>query len=143
MPTLVASARRTKVYDLVDSRRPTNLRSYYAEGPATLSYNKTTTATVSASVSSTATVEVDAVIAKASATYGVSLGSSWSKADTWTVSKTVPAGKTARLVLYRESRKIYAVKKRITQACKVYVIGKATINAPMKYGYLVWRLQYM
>lgn len=132
-----------KVTRLAAAERPTDFRSAYIEGPAKMSHDGKATARTKATVKTTASIDVNAVIAKASRIYGIALRPTWSLTDTWTFSMDVPSGKTARVVMYHESRKIYAVKKRITQSCQVQVIGRATINAPTKSGYNRARLDYL
>ncbi|MEV8510908.1 hypothetical protein [Dactylosporangium sp. NPDC051484] len=120
-----------------------NLRSDYLAGPGTITYTKTTTGQVSASMTATVSAEAGIVFAKASASIGVTVGASWSKSDTWSYSKPVPAGKTARLVMWHESRKFVVKKTQIVAPCNVKTVYTETVNAPLTSNINVWDLQYL
>src|SRR5205085_2653779 len=103
---------------------------------------KTTTGTVSGSVTGTASAEAGVIFAKASVSIGVTVGASWSKSDTWSYSKPVPSGKTARLVMWHESRKMTVTKKQIVAPCNVKTVWTRSAQAPVKANLNVWDLQY-
>jgi hypothetical protein len=128
--------------NVTKSRLLSNLRSDYLRGPGTITYTKTTTGTVQASVTATVSAEAGIVFAKASASIGVTVGGSWSKSDTWSYSKPVPSGKTARLVMWHESRKFTVTKKKIVAPCNVRTVYTSTVNAPRSANINVWDLQY-
>jgi hypothetical protein len=92
----------------------------------------------------TATVSAEAgvVFAKASTSLGVTVGASYSNAGTWSYSKPVPSGRTARLVRYRESRRFTVKKTRIVAPCNVQTVYIANVNAPRRANINVWDLQY-
>jgi hypothetical protein len=109
-----------------------------------ITYQQTRTATVTATMSSKVSVEAGVIFTKASAEIGVSVGKSWSKGGTWSYSKPVPAGKTARLVMYHETRRFRVTKKTISgRTCQAVTLWSEVVTAPRKSGYNVWRLNYL
>lgn len=126
------------------SSKATNLHSDYIEGPATVSYNQSATATVSASMIATVSAEAGVVFAKASASLGVTVGASYSKANSWTYSKPVPKGKTARLTLFHDTRIFTVTKLRWNPGrCGFNTVYSSAVNAPLKSNSAnVWKLQY-
>ncbi len=132
------------LYEFPNSRKSqilSNLRSDWAEGGTTINYTKNTTATADASVTASVSAEAGVVFAKASTSLGVTVGTSWSKSDSWSYSKTVPEGKEGRLVMYRESREFTVVKKVRQYPCNYKAVYSDQANAPLKSGSNVWRLQ--
>ena len=126
------------------SSKMTNLRSAYLQGPGTITYNQTRSATVTATMSTKVSAEAGVIFAKASTELGVSVGKSWSKAGTWTYAKPVPSGKTARLVMYHETRRFRVTKRSISGAtCQATTLWSETVTAPRTHGYNVWRLNYL
>ena len=122
----------------------TTIASNYLKGPGTISYSTTKAASVNATMSASVSAEAGVVFAKASTTMGVSVGKTWSKDQTWTYSKAVPKGKTARLRLYQQSRSFSVEKKYWDErSCKYKRVYKGNANAPRKTSVLVWRLQYL
>lgn len=129
--------------NVTTSRLLSNLRSDYLRGPGTITYTKTTTGTASASMTGTVSAEAGVVFAKASASIGVTVGGSWSKSDTWSYSKPVPSGTTARLVMWHESRKFTVKKERVVAPCNLQTVYVETVNAPRTANINVWDLQYL
>ncbi len=125
------------------SKLGTNLMSVYMTGPGTISYNKTTTATVGVTSSASVTAEAGVVVAKASATAGIALTSQYSRADGFTYSLTVPSGQRRRMRLFQTSR-YFVVSKRAfnTHTCRWYTpySGHAA-NAPQRAKSEEWLLQ--
>ncbi|MET7280195.1 hypothetical protein ABZS29_18310 [Kribbella sp. NPDC005582] len=125
------------------SKLGTNLMSRYITGPGTISYNKTTTATVGLTASASVTAEAGVVVAKASTTAGVALTSQYSRTDGFTYSMTVASGQRRRMRLFQTSR-YFVVSKRAfnTHTCTWYspYSGKAA-NAPQKAMDEEWLLQ--
>lgn len=125
------------------SRILSNKRSDYLRGPGTITYTSSTTATASASMTATVSAEAGIVFAKASASLGVTVGASWSKTGTWSYTKPVPAGTTARLVMWHEARKFTVKKSRVVAPCTMQTVYIAKVNAPRAANINVWRLQYV
>ena len=122
--------------------KATNLKSDYLKGPGTISYSKNKTGTVSATITGTTSAEAGVIFAKASVSIGVSVGKTWSRGDTWTYTKSVPKGKTARLVMYHETRSMTVKKTRIQGPCKVVTVWTKRVKAPRKANLNVWKLDY-
>ncbi|MBB5851743.1 hypothetical protein ACFQ05_00550 [Amycolatopsis umgeniensis] len=118
----------------------TNLRSDYLRGPGTITYNKTTTSSVNASITGTTSAEAGVIFAKASVSLAVSVGASYSKADSWSYAATVPAGKTLRLQQYKEGRSFTVQKYRIVPPCKVKYLWTKKAVAPVKSPSYLWQL---
>ena len=118
-----------------------NLRSDYLVGPGSITYSRSTTAEVSASMTASVSAEAGIVFAKASVSLGVTVGASWSATGTWSYTKSVPKGTTARLVMWHDSRSFVVTKTRMEAPCKAVVIYKTTVNAPLKSSINVWNLQ--
>jgi hypothetical protein len=131
-----------KISNVSKSRQSTNLRSDYLRGPGTISYSKNKTATVSATGTVTVGAEAGVIFAKASASASVSLGGSWSHGGTWSYTKSVPKGKTARLVMFHESRKFTVKKYQYDGRCNSIKKWERHVNAPVKKSVNVWDLQY-
>jgi hypothetical protein len=128
--------------DKTTSRILSNKRSDYLVGPGTINYTSSTTATANASMTATVAAEAGVVFAKASASLGVTVGGSWSKGGSWSYSKPVPKGKTARLVMWHESRSFTVTKKRLVAPCKLVTVYVSRVKAPRKANINVWNLQY-
>jgi hypothetical protein len=124
------------------SRILSNLRSEYLHGPGSINYTKNKTATTNASMTGTVSAEAGVVFAKASASLGVTVGKTWSKGDSWSYTMSVPRGKTARMVMWHESRRFTVTKKRIVGPCNLVTVYRTRVNAPRKASINVWRLQY-
>ncbi len=82
---------------------PTNVSSSYVAGAGTATLNQTTTSEVNDSVSANFSVSASILFASASATYGVSVGSSSSVSSSWAYTLNVPAGVTAKVQQYKEA----------------------------------------
>jgi hypothetical protein len=126
------------------SKLQTNLVSDYIVGPATISYAKTVGAQTSASTSATVSAEAGVIFAKASTTLGVTVQQTWTRGQTWTYSKSVPAGRKARLVMYHQSRHFYVSKDQWYQTTCSYhpVYRNLPANAPVRADINIWDLQY-
>lgn len=125
------------------SSRPTNLYSAYITGPGTLTYNKTSTASVNFTASASVTAEAGVVVAKASSQMGVALttGKSWT--DGFSYSLSVPAGQTRRMRLYQESRSMLVTKRSWNSGtCKyVSIYSNQFANAPRTARIDIWKLE--
>lgn len=130
-----------KFTDVSYSRRLSNLRSDYMEGPATITYSTQKTASVSASMTATVEAEAGIVFAKASTSIGVTVGAEWSKSGTWSYEKKVPSGETARLVMWHASRKFLVTKKRLVEGCQYKRVYRSWVDAPVKANVNIWGLQ--
>ena len=99
--------------------KATNLASdwFLDKDKPTLGYSSNKTGTVSASGTAGVTAEVGAIFAKASTSFSVTVGKTWSKSQTWSYSATAvnKAGKTkVRLIMTHEAKKFKARKYVIT-----------------------------
>lgn len=131
------------ISNVVVSRRLSNLRSDWVAPGMSISYSVSKTATAQASITGTASLEAGAIFAKASTSIGVTVGGSWSRAQTWTYSATNRSRtRDARLVMYHGSRKFLVRKKRVSPTCTIQTLYSTTVNAPRKAGSNYWRLQY-
>lgn len=148
LPATTASASCLEVGNVyysfknVKTSKATNLKSDYLKGPGTISYSMNKTGTVSATITGTTSVEAGVILAKASAFIGVSVGKTWSRGDTWTYTKSVPKGKTARLVIFHETRSMTVTKTRIEGPCRVVKVWTKNVKAPRKANLNVWKLDY-
>lgn len=116
-------------YSIATSNRPTNLYSAYIKGPGTITYNKTATATVGGSLTATTSADVDAIVAGASVSAGVTLSGSRSWTDGFSYSLSVPAGQTRRMRLFQQSRSMTVTKRAFdVGACNYYT---AYTNQPV------------
>ena len=127
---------------VVNSLRPTNLKSDYITGPGTVSYTKTSTATVNASMTATVSAEAGVVFAKASSSIGVTVGASYSWSQAFTYSLEVPAGQRRRMRLSTAS-KAFVVTKQVfsTGLCRYTTVYSAPTNAPRLARDDEWRLE--
>ncbi len=131
-----------KITNVSKSSKMTNLQSDYLRGPGTINYTATKTGSVTATASASVTAEAGVVFAKASATAGVSLGKTWSKAGSWSYTKPVPAGKTARLVMMHETRRFTVTKLQADASCRYSTVYSSSVNAPVIQNLNVWTLDY-
>lgn len=122
------------------SERPTNAKSAYMQGPATISYTKTGTTTVGATLTGGGSVDASVIIAKASAQFSIALSGSRSWTDGFTYQKSVPAGKTQALQLFQESRAFVTKKQVLKSPCTYSTVYTSNVNAPTKTRKDVWRL---
>ncbi len=123
------------------SRLATNLKSDYLRGPGTISYSKNKTASVSVTGTVSAGAEAGVIFAKASVSASVAVGGTWTHGGTWSYTKPVPKHKTARLVMYHESRSFDVTKWRI-YGCNPKTVWTHHLNAPRSANRNVWDLQY-
>jgi hypothetical protein len=123
------------------SSRPTNVKSAYVTGPATISYSKTVTAAVGMTASSSVTAEAGVVLASASTQLGVSLSASRSWTDGFSYSLSVPSGQRRAMQLFQESRSFYVTKKTLAYPCSYTTAysGQAA-NAPRTTREDEWKL---
>lgn len=149
VPPLTASAHCSdmgevfyRIHNVKKSRLATNLKSDYLRGPGTINYTRTKTASVSVTGTVSVGAEAGIIFAKASASASVSVGGTWSHGGSWSYTKPVPSHKTARLVMYHESRSFDVVKYRLDYACRSQYVWTHHMNAPRKASINVWDLQY-
>ncbi|MFJ6724575.1 hypothetical protein ACIQPQ_06605 [Streptomyces sp. NPDC091281] len=131
--------------------QPTNLHSewMYDNLGGNLTYNKTSTATVSASGTVGVEAEAGAIFAKASTSFSVTVGKAWTKSSSWTYS--IPAknkaGKTkVRMTMFHESKKFKATKYtyRYDSRCRYQekTVWSKWFTAPVKKDANVWGLEW-
>ncbi|MFI2430751.1 hypothetical protein [Streptomyces sp. NPDC018693] len=131
--------------------KPTNLHSewMYDNLGGTLTYNEAKTAEVNASGTAGIEAEAGAIFAKASTSFSVTVGGSWSKTSNWTYS--IPAknkaGKTkVRMTMFHESKKFKATKYTYYYDgnCKYHekIVWSKWITAPVKKNSNVWGLEW-
>lgn len=132
-----------KFTDVSHSKRLSNLRSDYMEGPATITYSRQKTASVNASMTASVEAEAGIVFAKASTSLGVTVGAEWSKSGTWSYEKKVPRGETARLVMWHASRRFLVTKYRLIEGCEYQRVYRSRVDAPLKSNINIWGLQHL
>ncbi|MCD9902221.1 hypothetical protein ACFWVT_20170 [Streptomyces cyaneofuscatus] len=128
----------------------TNLHSDWGKPGVTLRYDKTKSATLSASGTAEVGADAGVIFAKASASFGVTVGKSWTKGDTWSYSATVKKkkGKTrGRLMMQHEAKQFTAHKYKVSTGaggtCKTKTVYKKKITAPVKKDRQnLWGIQY-
>ncbi len=120
--------------DKVYTTLPTNVMTPWMSYPGDISLSQTTTATATASVTATVSAEAGIVFAKASASLGVTVGGSWSKASTWTAHQPVPKGKQGRLRLYHDAVGFVVTKQVPSGQCGWRTVYTSKVIAPRKTG---------
>ncbi|MCX4789121.1 MULTISPECIES: hypothetical protein [unclassified Streptomyces] len=128
----------------------TNIHSDWGKPGVTLGYTKNRTGTWTATGTATVGAEAGVIFAKASTSFSVSLGKSWSKSDTWSYSATVQKkkGKTmGRLMMQHEAKGFSVTKYRWVPksggTCKKEKVWKKSNNvAPVKKNSNLWGIQY-
>ncbi|MFB7331926.1 hypothetical protein ACFC00_09765 [Streptomyces adustus] len=95
--------------------KPTNLHSdwMFDNLRGKLTYNKTKTAETNASGTAGVEAEAGVIFAKASTSFSVTLGKSWSKSSSWSyeLPASNKAGKTqVRMTMFHQSKKFLATK---------------------------------
>jgi hypothetical protein len=121
----------------------TNVASDYLTGPGTVGVSTSKQAVVNASMTATVAAEAGVVFAKASTSLGVTVGASWATTTTWSYSKPVPAGKTARLRMYHLGKRFVVTKRHFYgTTCSYHIMYTSTVTAPVKPGANVWNLEY-
>lgn len=128
-------------------RKSTNLHSewMYDNLGGTLKYNQSTTAEVNASGTAGVEAEAGAIFAKASASFSVTVGGSWSKSSSWEyeIPAKNKAGKTkVRMTMFHEAKKFKVTKTVIKAPCRVVKVWSKWITAPVKKDSNVWGLEW-
>ncbi|MDT0462827.1 MULTISPECIES: hypothetical protein [unclassified Streptomyces] len=154
-PTASAGVRcdDNPIYTIGDKKtvwEPTNVHSDWARPGVTISYAKNKTGSWSATGTVQLGTEAGVIFAKASTSFSVSVGKTWSKSDTWTYSAKVEnkRGKTkGRLMMYHEAKGFSVTKYHLEpngrQQCVKHKIWKKTgIIAPAKRNNNLWGIQY-
>lgn len=147
----------TSVYYSTPSRstgfKGTTETSYQVAGPGTISYTETATATQTFGVTASVSISANAIIAKASATFGTSYAYSTASSRAWGYSTSIPAGKTGLMAVLHRDDRVSTVKyteqpncTRISSTFYSYIprAAKAStdyciIRDLYPYGYANWR----
>ncbi|MFC9755890.1 hypothetical protein [Streptomyces sp. NPDC056921] len=118
----------------------------------TISYAKNKTGSWTATGTATVGAEAGVIFAKASTSFSVAIGKTWSKSDTWTysakVEKKKKKGKTrGRLMMYHEAKGFSVTKSHLEPkpggGCKKVTNWKKPDNvAPVKKSSNLWGIQY-
>ncbi|MFF9393018.1 hypothetical protein [Streptomyces griseoluteus] len=141
------------IYSISDKHtvwKATNVHSDWARPGVTISYAKNKTGSWTATGTAQFGTEAGVIFAKASTSFSVSVGKTWSKSDTWTYSATVKkqSGKSkGRLMMYHEAKGFSVTKYRLVpngqQKCvKSKVWKKTGAVAPVKRNNNLWGIQY-
>lgn len=133
-------ANRHLITSVTYSVRPTNVKSAYMYGPASISYTKTVTASVAATFSGEASFEGGLIVASASAKAGVALTYSRAWTDGFSYTASVPAGQRRALQLFQASRAFRVTKQSLTSSCTYVTRYTASGNAPRLAREDEWRL---
>jgi len=154
-PTASAGIRcdESPVYTIADKRTvwvPTNVHSDWANPGVTISYSKNTTGSWTATGTVQLGTEAGVVFAKASASFSVSVGRTWSRSDTWTYAAEVEkrSGRSrGRLMMYHEAKGFSVTKSYLQptgrQQCVLHKVWKKTgIVAPVRRDNNLWGVQY-
>ncbi|MFF3409037.1 hypothetical protein ACFYW8_23080 [Streptomyces sp. NPDC002742] len=131
--------------------KSTNLHSdwVYDNLGGNLTYNHSKTATTSASGTWGVEAEAGVIFAKASKSFSVTVGKSWSKSSSWSYS--IPArnkaGKTkVRMTMFHESKKFLATKYTYSfdARCRYHEkkVWAKWFTAPVKKDSNVWGLEW-
>jgi hypothetical protein len=103
---------------------PTNLASQWVHLPngGSITYNQTKTKEVNAATTATVSAEAGAIFASASASFGLTIGGSYSKSDSWNYTANVPrdADHRYRLHQYHYSLTFKVMKKRWSTSTCAY-----------------------
>ncbi|EFF88646.1 hypothetical protein GTY75_12960 [Streptomyces sp. SID8381] len=148
-----AACDSSPIYSIGDKKtvwRATNVHSDWAKPGVTISYAKNKTGSWTATGTATVGTEAGAIFAKASASFSVSVGKTWSKSDTWTYAATVQKKKgksRGRLMMYHEAKGFSVTKYRMEPkfggGCKKVKLWKKSGNiAPVKRNNNLWGIQY-
>jgi hypothetical protein len=111
-----------------DAWMATTTYSYWLTGPGTISYTESETATRSTSKSASISVSAGWVIARAEAKFSMDWNESTSKYWSWQYNIPVPAGQTARAVVYKRGSRFSVQKWTVNSLCK-------TTWSPVYYQY--------
>jgi hypothetical protein len=141
-------------YDIYDKHTVypgTNLASTWVfdNSDPTVSYNQSSTGSLTASGTAGVTAETSAIFAKASVSFSVTVGKTWSHTDSWNYAlhaKDKPGKVKVRMRLFHEAKK-FKVRKYT-----YYYDGHCTFHsttkwrkqftAPVKRNNNVWGLEY-
>lgn len=106
---------------------PTNLMSDWVSfrNGGSITYSKTTTKEVNASVTATVSAEAGVIFAKASTSFGITIGGSYSKSDQWSYTATVPATTAYK---YRLHQYHYSVNFEVMKKGWSYTNCNWTVN---------------
>ncbi|MDC0773013.1 hypothetical protein [Streptomyces sp. HD] len=130
---------------------PTSLHSQwvYDNSGGTVGYNDTSTASISVSGTAGLGTEAGVLLAKASTSFSVTVGGSWTWTDSWTYTLPVKnkAGKTkVRLTLFHESKKFKGTKYSYYYDghCNYHekTLWSRWVTAPVKKNNSVWGLEW-
>ncbi|WP_228980485.1 hypothetical protein [Streptomyces sp. DH12] len=151
-PAFAACDQSGTFYSILNKKtvwKNTNVHSDWARPGVTISYAKNKTGTWTATGTATVGADAGVIFAKASTSFSVAVGKSWSQSDTWTYSATVQkkTGKSrGRLMMQHEAKSFTAHKYRVSTgaggACKATTIYKANIVAPVKKSSNLWGIEY-
>ena len=95
----------------------TKATSAWLAGPGTITYQEQEAAQFTGTISANWTFTVSGVFASVSGQYGVSLAASTTTTKSWSYSKSVPAGKTKRVVVHKHGAKYTFHKITVTSSC--------------------------
>ncbi|MFQ6147161.1 hypothetical protein G3I35_30825 [Streptomyces sp. SID10815] len=148
-----AACDSSPIYSIGDKKTvwsATNVHSDWARPGVTISYAKNVTGSWTATGTATVGTEAGAIFAKASASFSVSLGKTWTKSDTWTYAAAVQKKKgksRGRLMMYHEAKGFSVTKYRMEPkfggGCKKVKLWKKSNNvAPVKKNSNLWGIQY-
>ncbi|NEC87531.1 hypothetical protein [Streptomyces sp. SID12501] len=132
-------------------QKATNLHSnwVYDNIKSEIKYGENETAEVNASGTAGVEAEASAIFAKASTSFSVTVGGSWSKSSNWeyTLTPTNKAGKTkVRMTMFHESKKFkvrkYTYKYDANCKYKETTVWTKWMTAPVKKNSNVWGLEW-
>ncbi|MFC1439430.1 hypothetical protein ABUW04_14300 [Streptacidiphilus sp. N1-10] len=107
--------------------RPTNIYSPWGRKGFTFSYTTSKTGTWSATGTATVGAEAGVIFAKASTSFSLAIGKTWSHTSSWGVSGTIsslPRGKTqGRTMMYHKAEQFTTKKYTVNHTC-----SKTTVN---------------
>ncbi|WP_030929394.1 hypothetical protein [Streptomyces sp. NRRL S-646] len=127
----------------------TNLFSdWVPDTNSSVSYEHSATGTLTASGTAGVEAEAGAIFAKASTSFSVTVGKSWSHSQSWTYTlhPTDKAGKKwVRMRLFHEAKKFKAQKWIVVNqggACKTQTVWTKWFTAPVTKNSNYWNLEY-
>jgi hypothetical protein len=85
---------------------PTSISSSFLAGPGTITKTVSATSTVGASISASFAISESLLFASAKETYGVTLSGSLSHSSSWSYSKSIPSGVTAKVQQYHQASEL-------------------------------------
>lgn len=114
---------------------PGSYKTDWADPKATVSISKGKTTTWTVGGTFTGTTEINAILAKATASLAISVTRSWANTNTQTISEKVPKGtRQGRLRRYADGYKFKVTKKRLTSPCNYVKVSTTWKTAPKKHG---------